>query len=589
VANSGEEWTVKRCKSLKVDFLRYLSGDACITPWLALNKSGLPRGILSAMFRYGKTDKKKRCVIINSLMVYSLFESKKVTDSQTKKFLEGLNAPNLPCSKEELDSFSTSVKNYFSYTRKIIRGGNHLLVYRGSPGKRSPVVHQNNTVPQDSCIDKELVLFNTPGGQYLYQKYQSLFDPVIDGTGHQRWMRTLTRPFPEDTKVIGGKISFIQEPGYKLRSVANPMRSYQLALLPFGKAIYREVKALPWDCTHDQQLAHPYIQNHLSQGETVHSVDLSSATDFFPLDLQLAALTAVFGKVQDIDLFAEISRSEWKSPLGPLSWKQGQPLGLYPSFGSFTMTHGLLLYWLSGSAYHHQFFVVGDDVVILDEDLFIKYSEWLTAHGCPYSAEKSISSNELSEFAGKIITSNAVYPQYKWRRMSDDNFLDLCRSLGNKSRSLLSSRQKLIFDKFKDLLPPVGLGFSHPGENYADMWLRTLDFMDMEKVARRSLMGLRSIVNTRLYTDFSTNSNDSYSHFDENVLKELLVTFDEKVRHVIKQTVFANYRNILSMIDAFECLPDQVGLDLPSKFSEPSRVTTLQRYEKLLPLLDKQG
>ena len=153
IVNSGEEWTIKRCKSLKVDFFRYLNGDSIITPWITKNKSGLPRGVLSAMFKYGITNNKRKCRIINSLMVYSLFESKRLTPTQAKKFLAGMNASPLSSSDEELDSFFTSVKNYFGYTRKIKRGGNHLLTFRGSPSKRSPVIHQDTSVSRDSFID----------------------------------------------------------------------------------------------------------------------------------------------------------------------------------------------------------------------------------------------------------------------------------------------------------------------------------------------------------------------------------------------------------------------------------------------------
>jgi hypothetical protein len=305
---------------------------------------------------------------------------------------------------------------------------------------------------------------------------------------------------------------------------------------------------------------------------------LSNATDHFPLSLQEDALRSIFFEEDwdHIDLFIKISRGMWSSAIGDLQWTKGQPLGLYPSFGSFTLTHGLLLLHLAGS-YQNQFYVVGDDVVILDDKLKDDYTAMLEQMGCPWSVDKSLSSNKLAEFAGKIITPTMVLPQLKWRKISDDNFLDICRLLGNKSRSLLSRRQKSVFDQVCHLCDPIGLNFSLPGDNLEKMVMRTLAFYRPVEVILGSLMGLRKKLNHMVYT--STESLDS----DE--LQVLSDTFDEKVKAVMMQSIFTNWQSAVAIgIDAFASIPEALGLQprLPLREYVPSRVSTLDRYERLL-------
>jgi hypothetical protein len=221
--------------------------------------------------------------------------------------------------------------------------------------------------------------------------------------------------------------------------------------------------------------------------------------------------------------------------------------------------------------------VVGDDVVILDDKLKDRYQDMLNLMACPWSTDKSISSSKLSEFAGKIITSSAVYPQLKWRNMSDDNFLDICRLLGSKSRCLLSPRQKVVFDHVAHLCAPVGLNFSLPGDNLEKMIFRTMDFYQPEKTILGSLVGLRKKIHREVYS--------SSERFDATELESLSVTFDVKVKTVLCQVLKSRWEVLLSIgLEAFDTVPEALGLlpRLPLRSVAPSRVTTLDRYERLL-------
>jgi hypothetical protein len=267
-----------------------------------------------------------------------------------------------------------------------------------------------------------------------------------------------------------GKIGLIQEPGYKLRAVANPARVYQQALKPLGDDLYNKLRSLPWDCTHDQSFPLITIQGHLRAGRTAHAVDLSNATDKFPFELQYRMLHVLYHRKDAIELFADLSRAEWRTSLsnGFIHWTVGQPLGLYPSFASFALTHGIMLYALNGFRHDSMFYVLGDDVIILDDSLHSKYLSFLTNMGIPFAASKTLSSDRVTEFAGKVITPNRVIPQLKWRVVSDNSFMDIAKNVGPSIRQILLPRQRVVFDALKSVPDFLGgCGFNPEGKPLA--------------------------------------------------------------------------------------------------------------------------
>jgi hypothetical protein len=464
-----------------------------------------------------------------------------------------------------------------------------LLLYRGSPSKRKPSLGLRS-VPQDQFVleDAEAIVEHS-WGRCLVSQFQCLFDPVFEGIK----VSPISLPFGMGEKrvgdpcnVIGGKIAFIQEAGGKLRSVASPYLAYQLALRHFGLAVYRLINHLPWDCTHDQSRPVSTLQDHLAKGDTVHSVDLSSATDYFPLEVQSRTMISLFGNIPDIGLMEVLSRAMWISPIGAISWNRGQPLGLFPSFAVFAATHGLLLWYLNGSKHEDKFFILGDDVVILDDLLHQKYIKYLQMMGCPYSPDKSICSNQICEFAGKVITRESITPQLKWREVSNDNFIDICKLLGHRSRLLLSRRQKAVFDAVKNCCLPLGLNMSYRGSNLVSMMeLTDKTFGFYQKKVLDSLVDQREIANRNFYSrsSYSRKSFLSVPQVLLPVVESKMMTFDEKVRLVLQKCLPWFNENVDPRL--LSGVPG--GLDnfeLPPVNLLPSRLTVLDRYETMLNL-----
>jgi len=185
-----------------------------------------------------------------------------------------------------------------------------------------------------------------------------------------------------------------------------------------------------------------------------------------------------------------------------VSWAQGQPLGTYPSFAEFALSHhaavlGLIaelgLPWDS-------YVLLGDDIAIFDDGLASAYVKLMTSFGVEINPSKGTHSSVLAEFAGHLLTADSDIPGYKWRRPSDDNFLDICRGIGSiRARDLLSARQKRVFDILRIAPEQLGgLGLNPEGIPLIERW-EAFEDLQQEYVRPTSYRTPVSTFNRLLY------------------------------------------------------------------------------------------
>jgi hypothetical protein len=574
--SNGDEWSVNRVKSIKLDFIRMKAGLEPVSLWIKSGRYSKFGGHFGALERWSKKNHKNWSKSILFVQFYTSLYSPKVTDQQEKKFLDGVNATPITLSYGDLQLLRKAV-NASGIERKFCRNTKPLLTRPVSDTKREPHA-DGRTFPEGTytieCAGS--FYYQTEIGTMLRHKYKSLFDPVLNGfTFSTSWHEPLPgRTFEDrfDYPDSVGKIGLIQEAGYKLRAVANPARVYQQALKPLGDSIYDILKVLPWDCTHNQNLPISTIQRHLSEGKVAHCVDLSGATDNFPLNAQIAVLNQIFPNSESVDLFVELSRAPWRYKDTFISWKKGQPLGLYPSFGSFALTHGLLLFALNNYSHNNDFFVLGDDVIILNDQLNSRYRDMLKKWECPVSENKSISSNVIGEFAGRLISPTSSLSQLKWRNPSDDSFLDVVRNIGPKAISLLKSRQRKVALQLFEVPDFMGgLGFNPKGLPLEVRVEQALHLFD--KVKNTSyLMSFNGLISRSFNYDASIfPSSNHVSGFKLDLDQRSIGLVQEFVPCLTAWYEIAGC-NLYS-------INDDLSLSIDGK---PSRVSTLERYESLL-------
>lgn len=328
---------------------------------------------------------------------------------------------------------------------------------------------------------------------------------------------------------VVGSIGFIQERGMKLRSVASPIRLYQVAFSKLKNWLLEVSRTtLPWDCTFDQGRGVRWAKRKLSQGVVLHAFDLSNATDTVPLEDQIALLKLLGpqpGKhgydefIAMVDFFKEVSRARWRFPAKGqtreyLTWTKGQPLGLGPSFSLFSITHGLRLLQLAldNGLDQTSFVVLGDDVIVIDQ-LAIAYAEFLdNVWGCDVSVEKTISSSRLSEFASRLITKDGRIPASKFpqghRLYSSQAPIDVLWRFGKKALELVPSRKREYVMLLSSLPKPYGLGIK---------WENASRLVNMSKPYRDVLVPYKhDLVPDVGYTSFHRKPG---AHYDSVVIR----------------------------------------------------------------------
>jgi len=311
---------------------------------------------------------------------------------------------------------------------------------------------------------------------------------------HLNW-RDVSPP----TEAIG-VIGYSQEPGAKLRAFAAPNWVLQAAMEGTKQCLLSALAHCEWDCTHEQSKGVLGVQKWLAEGRKVFSVDLSDATNNFPLHLQIRLLNYLGLPPEDIRLLELVSRSPFRLSWGDgrlITWTVGQPLGAGPSFMSFALGHAVIALAAEISAgvpvkdLGSHFYILGDDIVISDDSVHAAYRGYLGVLGCPVSESKCLQSLVAGEFAGKLITKDHVYHGYKYREISDISFLDVLRNLGAQALSVCTAPQKAYAELVWELPEPVGLGFNPAGRPLAERYAEFLFVIEALKQAEPDTKTLR--------------------------------------------------------------------------------------------------
>jgi len=424
--SSGPEWTVQRLKTLKLWFIHKLSGNKLpSSQWISTDNRGIPKGVFKPIFEMKNLKK-----VMNTLLIYTSFVSKEVTKKQAKKFFSSVTCElgpsiHIPHLKDAVVSRKEKVPPFKSM---------NYSEYGWSPSKRT-LGPFGKTVPEG--IDA--LLADTRCSRVLDHSdiYSDMYYDALGDLYLQSLKGEELNDHPSHQCV--GSISVIQEPGFKARFIANPRRIYQIMLNGLGKQAFGFLKTLPWDCTYNQMDGVEWVQKNLSNQQMVYCVDLSDATNNFPLEIQMKIARWLGFNEDSLMLFEDLARSEWYVPkslsthyhMDTVRWTKGQPLGLYPSFPLFSIAHGFLVESLRVhvNAPKGCFRILGDDIAISDKHLFKAYMEYLDLLQMPVSFEKCISSHLVAEFAGCIITPDRIFSGVKWRSPTPANRLSLIQSL----------------------------------------------------------------------------------------------------------------------------------------------------------------
>lgn len=460
--SNGPEWTVDRIKRLRLWYETYLAGSPKPPEWFKHGKDNMPLGVWSYVFKLPTAK------ALGVLSASTVFYNTTLSNRQLEKFLHGVrgngnqdlnrlrtfveHCPALRYKKPQLRSpvFPT----VFDMTGSVpVHDGQSAVRPKGNLGKALKAIELSwESVPQ--------VTFD-----FLDRMDWLSYMPV--GVLGNPYQLELNRPHSS----VVGKISIIQEPELKGRVVANPNRVTQVTLAPLGELLFELARRTVTDCTYDQDAGCAWVRDQLKQGHELAGSDLTSASDLLDLDCCLYlvdhyyGLSAVPGYKDYERYFREVARGDWYFPHdggNTVRWNQGFPMGTLPCFGYLTLGNNCLAntaLYLAKAAHkldatarpQDMFRVLGDDIVMRSE-MAPFYDALVSMCGGEINHSKTLTSDKVAEFAGRVITDRAVFlKRVKFAEPSDMNFMSYVSQLGDQAKHFLRPKQREVWDVLRDV------------------------------------------------------------------------------------------------------------------------------------------
>lgn len=276
--------------------------------------------------------------------------------------------------------------------------------------------------PEYSLKDHYVSMKGSPNGPATYSSLWSILtltypqmQNIIDimGSFSDKYLSFYKTAWDNDFRpdngkkleMINGKLSIVKDPECKRRVIAMVDYHSQYTLRPIHEGLLNLLRKLPCDRTYTQDPFHKWYDN----GQDFHSLDLSSATDRFPITLQEKLLSYIYKDGKFARAWSELLTSRpYFSEVGPLHYAVGQPMGAYSSWAAFTITHHLVVAWaayLSGEYNFSQYIILGDDIVIKHNIVARNYIKIMTKLGVEISVQKTHTSKTCYEFAKRWISN----------------------------------------------------------------------------------------------------------------------------------------------------------------------------------------
>nr|QXN75373.1 MAG: RNA-dependent RNA polymerase [Grapevine-associated mitovirus 1] len=204
-----------------------------------------------------------------------------------------------------------------------------------------------------------------------------------------------------------GKLSFIFDPEMKIRVIAILDYFSQIYLRKIHNGLLKNLRKFSQDRTFTQN---PTTDWNLSLPDSFWSMDLSSATDRFPIYLQKNVIRELIGQKPAQSWETLLTSRSFGTSLDPdrsFKYEVGQPMGAYSSWAAFTLTHHVVVQWcafLEGVYPFKEYILLGDDIVIHNDKVAKRYKCIMDKRlGVELSEAKTHVSTSLYEFAKRWI------------------------------------------------------------------------------------------------------------------------------------------------------------------------------------------
>jgi hypothetical protein len=235
-----------------------------------------------------------------------------------------------------------------------------------------------------------------------------------------------------------GKLSFKEEAAGKLRVFAIVDIWTQSLFKPLHNSIFRILESLPNDGTLDQEASFSRSLEKSKKYNCAYSVDLSSATDRLPIQLQSLIIDHIYQcKIGEywaailVDRPYIVRTDDYGlEPNSCFQYRTGQPMGCLSSWAMLAITHHLIVQTCAYRVYGYKHWfdkyeILGDDLVIFDRKIYEEYILLMADLKVGVNPSKSLISDSLNsfEFAKRTGIDGIDVSGISWKQLLSENSL----------------------------------------------------------------------------------------------------------------------------------------------------------------------
>lgn len=398
---NGIKYAIGYFKAVKLHITRYICGQPLFTnkAGVSVTKDGFPSHFL---FLKDLIDSGKVREVLSLLTYTRTVKPNKIENKKLKPDFSTINSPykgkNWTIPASFIKEFVK--KNHLSLPLPEYSDKNHYISIKGSP---------NGPATLSSLLG--ILSLNPDQISWIYAMVNKDYHLNLDKLLFlaYNYINPFLHRFNLDLSkaIFSGKLSIIKDPELKLRVIAMVDYLSQFTLKPIHDGILNLLKTkLPQDRTFTQD---PFNNWTIEEGQNFHSLDLSAATDRFPVVLQKKLLLYIYKDSNFVNNWMNLlTKREFysKETKSLLKYSVGQPMGCYSSWAAFTITHHLVVHYAAhcaGISEFNNYIILGDDIVIYNNKVAKNYIKIMTKLGVDISLNKTHVSIDTYEFAKRWI------------------------------------------------------------------------------------------------------------------------------------------------------------------------------------------
>lgn len=404
---------IKYSKSLRLALIHYLLGSGQRVEGIAYTSNGVPKPVSKLLSKDGSNSPRFLAVLLTILTISrGIF-------LQSNPDIETITAPGKSGDVTYLFPYivkfwrALGFRQLHNIPKGIMWSKFHYTSKNGPNGQALWTSIYDLIILRD-CYPELLQDIFFVGGERL-KKVMSSIIATLDLL--PSWMKPGKKK--GHSSLIRKLVDFPDKEG-KTRIIAILDYWSQTALRPFHSTLLRILTRIPQDRTFSQGDFHTILKD----AKVYYSIDLTAATDRFPMHLIRKVLEGRFPKTY-VDRWANIMCKYPFDFHGSVkNYSVGNPMGAYSSWASFAIAHHFVVFYaceVTGVNWKTlPYALLGDDIVIGDQRVAEVYLRVISELGVEVSKQKTHISSHSFEFAKRWIHKGEEITPFPLHSLKED-------------------------------------------------------------------------------------------------------------------------------------------------------------------------